>query len=600
MERGDLVMPAENEKTSTRKDAPKLRHVSAGPRALADMERAMGLDLPGHAWRLEGACTLSLEHVRMSLRNGKHRLVFYLLPPSAPKAEVRAEGFALAVEGSAGPSIRKFLARLAARLHDKTFAGVVAEVGADPDSFTEMVSPGSPEYVQVPCIGQPMGLLDAGWRNFYADQDFEVLLSVPSCSSDKTVNIEYADLECYYARPKRSFHKWTFLDWPQENTEEHVEKAGGGPKSRGSIVTELEERDMILGTGERADALVREVRELAEEGNYLVFTHLCTPIIMGEDFQGLAKRCEKEIGGKTVSWSQKDRDQNDNFGDHFRSVLRRPGFFDVQADASAVNLFHFPRLCREAEIIPFLDKIGLKTNASIFPNVDFQSIDLLPRAQWQIFCERTSYPTKIREILGETTRSVVTVRAPYGVEGTRECLRGVAAAAGKTEEFEAEWAGRMKTFQPRWDEMKKEAAGCGLAFVVSEATLPRLLSLRYGFGAPPAVMVREMGFDVHLVYYDIHGEPPELPAALEGVRLTVFRSPWELKKILGEGEFRAVFSDMFFDWRVSRAGKARFSSRDFEMGLEGAGRTFRRLLDICRLPFYRRYAAHLSPEKATP
>ena len=50
---------------------------------------------------------------------------------------------------------------------------------------------------------------------------------------------------------------------------------------------------------------------------------------------------------------------------------------------------------------------------------------------------------------------------------------------------------------------------------------------------------------------------------------------------------------MFFDWRISRAGKARFSSKDFEMGLGGALRTLKRLLSVCRLPFYRRYRPHL-------
>ena len=593
-------MGSGDDRPSERAVAAKQEHISAGPRALAGMERLLGLDAPGHGWRLEGLCGLGREHVRFDLRNGKLGLVFYLMPSETPAAEIRADGFALAVEGGAGPSIKRFLASLARRLRRRTFADVLEAIAADPDSFAEMVSPGRREHVQVPCIGQPMGLLEAGWRNFYADQDFEVLLSVPSCSSNRTANIQYSDLECYNARPKRSFRKWTFLDWPDENTEEIVRTGAPGGEANGNMVIELEERDMILGTGERADALVEEVRKLSQKAEYLVFTHLCTPIVMGEDFQGLARRCEKEFGGQAVSWSQKDRDQNDNFGDHFRSILGRPGFFEVPDDSSAVNLFHFPKRCREEEISPFLEKIGLRTNIFIFPEVDFSIIDALPRARWQVFCKRTSYPTKIRGLLAKSRRPVVNVTAPYGVEATRECLKGVAAAAGKEMEFETEWKGLMAAFRPRWDEMKKEAEGCALAFVVSEATLPRLLGMRYGFGAPPATMVREMGFGIHIVYYDLHGRRPELPAGLEGADLTIFRTPSELKRILCEGNFRAVFSDIFFDWRISRAGKARFSSRDFEMGLEGTLRTFRRLLNICRVPFYRRYAAQLAKGGVNP
>lgn len=350
---------------------------------------------------------------------------------------------------------------------------------------------------------------------------------------------------------------------------------------------------MVMGTGERADALVAEVRKRAKPGDYLLFTHLCTPIIMGEDFSGLARRCEKEIGGSSVSWSQKDRDENDNFGAHFRSLLGSPGFFDGHGDPALVNLFHFPKRVREEELRPMLAALGLKIGVCVFPDVSFPALPALPKARWQVFCERSSYPTKVRELLAASPRPVVPVRAPYGVEGTRLCLRGIAAAAGKETEFEKAWAEKMSVFLPRWEELRAQAAGRRLAFVVSEATLPRLLELRYGHGAPLAAMVLEMGFGVDLVYYDRHGEPPALPAALKDARVAVFRSPWELRRALSEGDFAAVYSDIVFDWRVTRAGKARFSSKDFEMGVSGALRTFEKLLPLVRLPFYRQYAEHL-------
>ncbi len=578
------------------------RHISAGPRALSAVESLLGLKTGDGSWRLDGACALGREtpRVRLSLKSGAHRLVLYLLPRSSTEAVVRAPGLSLAPKGAAGPAVDKLLKVFAARLGERTLADVAGVLEADPLSFTEAVTPGQDgDRVKVPCIGQPMRLLEAGWRNFYADQDFEVLLGVPSCSSDKTINIEYADLECYYARPRRSFSKWTFMDWPEES-ENGVEEApgeaggeGGEAVREGSIVTELEERDMVMGTGERADALVAEVRKRAKPGDYLLFTHLCTPIIMGEDFNALAHRCEKEIGGSSVSWSQKDRDENDNFGAHFRAMLAKPGFFDAPGDPLAVNLFHFPRRVRENELRPFLNELGLKINISVFPDVSFPILDRLPKAQWQIFCERSSYPTKVRDMLAASPRPVVPVRAPYGVEGTGRCLRGIAAASGKEAAFEETWARTLADFMPSWEEMRAEAAGYRLAFVVSEATLPRLVELRYGHGAPLASMVREMGFGIDLVYYDRHGEAPALPPALEGARVSVFRSPWELERALREGESAAVYSDIVFDWRITRAGKARFSSKDFEMGLEGARRTFEKLLPMCRLPFYRRYAYHL-------
>lgn len=571
-----------------------MRHVSAGPRALAAVAELLGLKGAGADWALEGLCAAQEDgpHVRVSLKNGAHRLVFHVLPASSSWAQVRAPGFSLAEEDGAGPAARKFLAVTAARLSGRSVDDVVRILEDDAESFVEHLPVGqNGDRIRVPCIGQPIGLLEAGWRNFYADQDFEVLLGVPDCSYEKTVNVEYADLECFYARPKRSFNKWTFLDWPEES--EDGPRDGGDAEGESNIVAELEERDMIMGTGERADALVAEVRKRAAAGDYILFTHLCTPIVMGEDLQGLAKRCEDEVGGSAVRWSQKDRDGNDNFGEHLRALLARPGFFDAPAEPGAVNLFHFPKSCREKELIPFLESIGLRTNLSVFPDIRLPDLERLPKGAAQVFCERTSYPTKFRELLAPFPRPVVTVPAPYGLAGTRACLAGIAAAAGRTREFEAAWAPKEAALRPAWDAMKKEASVHRLAFVVSEATLPRLTSLRYGYGAPPATMAAEMGFGIDIVYYDRHGEAPVLPAELRGARVAAFRSPWELERALRDGEFSAVFSDVFFDTRISRAGKARFSSKDFEMGADGALRTFERLLTVSRLPFYRRYAAHL-------
>lgn len=528
-----------------------MRHATAGPRALAAAAELLDLERKGLA--LEGLCVEDGARARLWLRKGSARV------------EYKAENLGRA------------------RLER-----VLKLVADDPETFLEELDPGADgDRIKVPYVAGPMGLLEAGWRNFFADQDFEILMEAPEPTANDTVTVEYADLECFCARPDISFSQWSFLDWPDESVD--LGEAG----EDAFVAVELEEKDMVMGTGEKADELVSEVRRLADAGNYMVVTHLCTPIVMGEDFQALAKRCEKEVGGTAVSWSQKDRDRGDNFGAHLRELLGRPGFFDGPGDAAAVNLFHFPSEFRERRLRPFLEELGLRVNVCAFPVVDFPSLERLPRARWQVFCEKPSYADRTLEFMRASSRPVVTARAPYGVEGTRECLRSIAVAAGKAAEFERAWAGRLASFLPSWEAGRAEAATRRLAFVVSEAILPRLLEPRYGHGAPLAVMLREMGFGLELLCFDRHGKAPELPAGLRGAAVTVFRSPWELERALREGAFQAVYSDIFFDWRISAAGKARFSSRDFEMGLEGAGRTLDRLLNACRLPFYRRHAEHL-------
>lgn len=577
--------------------AGEIRHVTAGPRALAGLAEALGFK--GEAgWRLDGACAAGAGPdlaVRVALAKDGHRLAFTLRPPSAPDAAARGARVALAPDGEGSPALTRLLTAVAGRLNGLTVEAAARLVDDDPDSYAEALVPGREgDRVRVPCVGQPLELLEAGWRNFFADQDFEVLLSVPDCASEKTVNVEYADLECFYSRPKRSFDKWTFLDWPEESEDGPRSGADADGEGDSNIVAELEERDMIMGTGERADALVDEVRKRAAGADYIVFTHLCTPIVMGEDLQGLARRCEEEVGGSAVRWSQKDRDENDNFGEHLRTLFARPGYFPAAPDAAAVNLFHFPKAFRDAELVPFLGALGLRLNAAVFPDVNLPDLERLGAAATDAFCERSSYPTKARELLAKAGRSPATVPAPYGWAGTRACLKALADAAGRSAAFEAAWEAASAALRPAWDAARAAAAGKRVGFVVSEATLPRLTALRYGYGAPPATMAVEAGFGVDLLYFDRHGNGPALPPTLKDAGVSVFRTPRELERALAASPAQAVFSDIAFDERVARAGKARFSSKDFAMGLGGAARTAQRLAAVCAVPFFRRYAAHLA------
>jgi hypothetical protein len=62
-----------------------------------------------------------------------------------------------------------------------------------------------------------------------------------------------------------------------------------------------------------------------------------------------------------------------------------------------------------------------------------------------------------------------------------------------------------------------------------------------------------------------------------------------LRKLLVEGAFDAVYSEYFYDSRLTRSGKAEFSLLDLEMGVEGCLRSLQRLGNICHWPFYERY-----------
>lgn len=566
--------------------AEQIKHWVAGREARRAMSRLLGL---GASWKLEALCLLGPESLRVGLRKGKISLVFYIVK--------KAGKFSLNAEGTPGPAVKRFLDLTAKRLANRSFADLVAILEKDSETLVEDAPDGASSGLSVPLAAGPINLMEAGWRNFFADQDFEVVLGYPELSMDQVIYARYSDRDCLYSWSGNDPRKWSFFAYPVRVPSESF----GAAVFRKGIIMELEEKDVVLGTVEKADSLVDAVIEKANapgsDARFVVFNHFCTATVMGEDIGSVADRVESATGRPAVSWTHGDRDQLNNFGEYFRKLFAQPGFFDAPADPKAVNLFHFPTDFREAELAPLLKKLGVRINMSLFPDVHFPSIEKLPGAAAHIFCEATSYQSRLKEFLEKHKQSIKTVRAPYGLAGTEECLKDIAAAAGRGKAFVRVWKGWLRELRPEWEKMRGEARRYRLAFVVSETTLPRLWKMRHGLGAPLMPMIEEMGFGVDILYFAPHAERPALPESAGSAALSTFRTPRELEAMLREGKFNAVYSDIFFDWRISSAGKARFSSKDFEMGLGGALRTFKRLLVVCRMPFYSRYGAHLERVK---
>ncbi|MBI5883658.1 MAG: hypothetical protein HZB91_11210 [Elusimicrobia bacterium] len=591
-------------------------HLIAGRKALKAVSGLLGLDSAGSGWKLEALCCLGRDNIRLGLAQGRQipggrtssapggglamgglakaasRIVFYLVPLDSAEAIVFARKLGLSLDSAASPALKRFLETMAARLKDRSLADILAVLHDDPETFAELEPSGPAESrLMVPMAAGPINLLEAGWRNFFGDQDFEVLLGYPELSMKKTIYARYSDRECLYSWAGNDPRKWSFFAYPMRVPSDSF----GAAVFRKGVIMELDEKDMVLGPREKADALVDSVaaRARSSDAEFVVFNHFCTTIVMGEDFAEVGRRMEDASGRTTIRWSHRDRDLLDNFGDYFRSLMGKLGFFDAPCDPDSVNLFHFPTDYREAQLVPFLKELGLKINLRLFPDVEFPAVASLPKARLQIFCEATSYQAKLHEILAKSPRPVLTVKAPYGIEGTQECLSSIAKAAGKEKAFEAAWGRKIAEVGPLWDAMRLQAKGLRLAFVTADTTLPRLWGLRHGQGPPLMKMIQEMGFGVDIIYHDPHAEGVDIPEGRD-ITLTVFRTPAELDDALRTGLFQAVYSDIFFDWRLTCAGKARFASKDFEMGLDGAVRSFQRLLGACRMPFYARYGSHLA------
>ncbi len=578
--------------------------IIAGPEArtrLARILKVPATSSAGRGWYLESVEGLWPERVQFCLRIGDSRFAFYLKPPDDTEVFIRTPFLGICFEGSqADPSVERFLENVADRLRAYTFNRVFRIIEQDPER--EMEAAGQAPDAS---IGGPVGSQWEGWREFFASKEFDIKMGDPYWADGRVVLLEYGDRECFFSHPRPDARKWSFFNDPRLPLP--ANDTGGLVTSRlpdvGSIVVEIDEDDVVMGTERKLSALLDAARQRAPDTELFVMNYLCTPVVIGDDLDGLVERCRSATGKPVVCITRRVKAHGSIFEEVLELVREDHDPRRVPPDPSAVNLFGFPRRYLEEELLPFLSDAGLRVNASLLPELDFSSLRRLPEASHNFVFQPSSFWKTISRVLTDLPSSTTVVPAPYGIADTRACLRKIAAATGRLEAFEAAWQERWGAIREAWEHLTQEAERYRLGFVVSNSTLAMLLEHEW-MGVPLLKLIGEMGFGVDVLLFGDRAttsdlaQPDSYPST-EGCDLRVqkFGTHAELGRLLRDGEFCAVYSDIFFDWRLTMAGKSQFSLRNFEMGLAGAVRSLESLLAACCLPFYKRYGTYLAAER---
>jgi hypothetical protein len=138
--------------------------------------------------------------------------------------------------------------------------------------------------------------------------------------------------------------------------------------------------------------------------------------------------------------------------------------------------------------------------------------------------------------------------------------------------------------------------------VVRDVDARHLTDPAQTWGVPLLAATEEMGFFAQVaVVATSAGRAAEAADAVRRARtdpatidVAVIDGRPALSDWLAGLRARAVYSERFGDRRLAEAGLAAFDGRHFERGLRGATATAARLLEVCELPFYSRYGAHLA------
>ncbi len=451
------------------------------------------------------------------------------------------------------------------------------------------------------------------WYRFVCSKEISrnVMRSVDLMQSG--IFVEHGDIECRFAMPTQRRGVPSFVNYPWKTEKRKLDTAqiGGEYGVTDNVMdssdvgisfgflTNLDDADVVLGGTPKLQEMLDEVHN-AYPNVPIHFNCTCPPIVIADEVNLVLQGFEEKHQAPVVFTTQ---DPGSPIGD-FSKVLEvaSAGAEFRPTDSKGVNLVGFTLGADHDDLAGLLEAIGIRLNVSIIPH---NSADLLQRyadASVQVFFPNGPWMRLYSNAFGDLPQKSVHAGPPFGLNGTRTWLKNVASEFGLDAEVDPVVDARLEAMKGQWDALSQEARNHRLGFVLDRDDMERLNTPVRNMGIPIFNMLDEMGFGIDILCYtendDDLGYSREilagLPNGADKHTSVAFNEKEELWSLLENEKFEAVFSEYFYDWRLTQAGKAQFHMAHFEKGLAGALQSMERLVNICQLPFYRRYRRYLT------
>lgn len=447
---------------------------------------------------------------------------------------------------------------------------------------------------------RPTHLLNTwGAPGAYADffATGEILRSqLDSLSPGRLFNfIQHSDTECLFVSPHGVAPMISLVDYPWED---RFKRYGGplaskAPESWDAMVTtDLNETDVVCGNPNKLEEVLRYVvSRKSRKLNF--FSNTCVPTVTGEDVESVVKRYSAESNVPIVYLTVTPKSMRDVFRDLLVNRRRAAEERTKERDQHAVNLIGFPDSRDTKELEALLKEMGVRVNTKLLPDLTVESIDQIANAALNIFYPNALWQHLYDQLLEGTSIPDIWPKAPYGFEGTKRWLSEVACALG----LNATSICPDTQDDLARAELLQRSSKHSVGIIVRQEELNYLTDPALTWGVPLVETIREAGFGLEIMVMAEEHKTQKIAELPWVERVEVFCSFEEMRELLRKSRCEAVLSHHFFDWRLTEAGKNRFTLQHFEMGIEGMLRTIERLSRICETPFYKRYARFLRRTK---
>jgi hypothetical protein len=447
------------------------------------------------------------------------------------------------------------------------------------------------------------------WRQFFAVAETARSQLDSLDTFNRAFFVQHCEAECLAIAPEYGVPLMKLAHYPWDDRVRAVDWRGAAarraPEPFRLMTTDLNERDVILGRGAaKLDAAFAQLRERDLSASSMIFcSSTCLPVVAGEDVEAVVRRHGPLLPLPILHLTTTPHSMQTLLAELLVTRRREAEVAIATASPGAVNLVGFQEGPALEELRAALAALGVEVNVVLVPALGAELIDAFPRAALAVLSPNELWKGHYGQLLSGSRLRAISPPAPYGPSATAAWLRTVAGELGRDAGVDAAVEPMWAPCTDAWESLARRARRHRLGFVAAVDELDFLTDPRKTWGVPLLALAREMGFELAvLLHAGDRARPAELEAAVAALRsaaggdvaITPVADRHELGRALAGAGLSAVFSEHVYDRRLTESRLSSFSLQHFEQGFGGAVRTLRRLVELCELPFYRRYGRHLA------
>jgi nitrogenase molybdenum-cofactor synthesis protein NifE len=589
------------------------RVLSCGAHSRERLNELFGLNDPSCIHKFKSVAWMD-NHIEASIEAGNSNEIVFLIERKKPGIPCFFETEFLSVyyRGEGLPEDLDSLIRKEAplRLRDYPVEKIAQIISEDP----ELGMPGQPMPPHVDDSPHPKSHLNTwGAGDVYADFFAGGELSRGKLDSIDLLNkctfIQHSDTECVSVSPHTPIPMTELVHYPWVDRIRNRDRirqerkplfSGENIDQSPLTTTDLNEMDVIMGNPDKLKRVVDHVLSMKNE-NLVFLSCTCVPIVTGEDVESLVKICQKKSRVPFLFLTCTSQSMTGVFRDLLVTKRLKAEEKGMPVRPDSVNLIGFPKDVTFEEIRTLLNEAGISVNSILIPSMQVEAIEKLPEASLSVYYPNSYWQNLYDQILFESRIKYIMPEAPFGMKNSKAWFLSVAREFGREDRMRQVLDSYMKPYDSEWEEYKSQAQDYRLGYVVRSEEYYYLTDPTKTWAIPVINLSEEMGFGVDVFIKAMDRKKAYESASAvnatfldpEKQSIKAFNSFEMMMKRLMESRCSAVLSNHFFDWRITMSGKNSFSLIHFEMGIKGAVATIKRLVNIARLPVYRRYSKYL-------